>query len=221
MLFLLLFPTLVSAKQSWTKVYVYKKQDGSHLITSKKQESLRYKLVKTYKSLKKYSKKRKTKKHQYKKRKSTKGSSSRGCNSASMKKRAKNYKRNIQVYSRIYGVDEALVHAIIKNESCFNPKAQSPVGAIGLMQLMPGTAKEMKISNPWDAEQNIQAGVKYISLMLSQFKGNKKLALAAYNAGPGSVQKYKGIPPFRETRGYVKRVIADYKRMRKTKHSKR
>jgi soluble lytic murein transglycosylase-like protein len=119
------------------------------------------------------------------------------------------------VYARTYGVEEELIHAIVKQESCFNEKAHSKAGAIGLMQLMPGTADMMKISNPWNPEQNIQAGVKYISKMLSMFKGKKRYAVAAYNAGPGNVRKYKGIPPFRETKNYVKKVMGEYHRLKK------
>jgi soluble lytic murein transglycosylase-like protein len=119
------------------------------------------------------------------------------------------------VYANIYGVEEALIYAIVKQESCFNETAYSRSGAIGLMQLMPGTATMMKINNPWNPEQNIQAGVKYIGEMLSLFKGNKRLAVAAYNAGPGKVRKYNGIPPYRETKNYVKKVMAEYNRLKK------
>jgi len=115
---------------------------------------------------------------------------------------------------RIYDVDEELIHAIVKQESCFNEGAHSRVGAIGLMQLMPATSLDLGINDPWNPEHNIQGGIKYISQMLDMFDGNNKLAIAAYNAGPGNVNKYKGIPPFRETKNYVKKVYGEYKRLK-------
>lgn len=139
-----------------------------------------------------------------------------GCNSPKhLGKQARTYKKTIQVYSRIYQVDEELINAIIKQESCFNEGAHSRVGAIGLMQLMPATSLDLGINDPWNPEHNIQGGIKYISQMLDMFDGNNKLAIAAYNAGPGNVNKYKGIPPFRETKNYVKKVYGEYKRLKK------
>ncbi len=138
-----------------------------------------------------------------------------GCNSSDhLSKQARIYQRTIQVYSRIYDVDEELVHAIVRQESCFNEGAHSRVGAIGLMQLMPYTALSVRINDPWNPEHNIQGGIKYIAQMLKRFKGNPKLAIAAYNAGPGNVSKYNGVPPFKETRNYVKKVYAEYKRLK-------
>ncbi len=139
-----------------------------------------------------------------------------GCgNDKHLNKQARVYQKPIQIYSRIYDVDEELVHAIVKQESCFNEGAHSRVGAIGLMQLMPQTALGLRINDPWNPEHNIQGGVKYIAEMLSMFKGNYKLAIAAYNAGPGNVRKYDGIPPFKETRNYVVKVYGEYKRLKK------
>ena len=138
-----------------------------------------------------------------------------GCNSGKhLSRQARIYQKPIQIYSRIYGVDEELIHAIVRQESCFNEGAHSRVGAIGLMQLMPQTALSLRINDPWNPEHNIQGGIKYIAKMLKKFNGKPKLAIAAYNAGPGNVNKYKGIPPFKETRKYVKKVFAEYQRLK-------
>ena len=112
--------------------------------------------------------------------------------------------------ARRYEVDPLLVKSIIKAESDFNPLAVSRVGAQGLMQIMPETAKDMRLSNPFDPEQNINAGTKYFRKLLGMFKGNIQLALAAYNAGPTRVIQLKRIPPFAETTRYVKKVLLNY-----------
>ena len=138
-----------------------------------------------------------------------------GCNNSKhLSRQANIYKNPIKIYSRIYDVDEELIHAIVRQESCFNEGAHSRVGAIGLMQLMPQTALGLRINDPWNPEHNIQGGIKYIAQMLKRFDGEAKLAIAAYNAGPGNVRKYKGIPPFKETRNYVKKVFAEYQRLK-------
>ncbi len=109
--------------------------------------------------------------------------------------------------SKMYSVPKKLIYGIIKAESDFNPNAVSAAGAVGLMQLMPQTALDLGVKNAWSIEENVMGGVKYISQLLNQFK-DEKLAVAAYNAGPENVKKYKGIPPFKETKNYVKKVLA-------------
>lgn len=116
------------------------------------------------------------------------------------------FAETISSVSSAYSVDPALVRAIIHAESAFNPLARSNKGASGLMQLMPGTAKDMGVSDTSNPEQNIRGGVKYLAGLLQTFGGNIHLATAAYNAGPGAVTKYGGIPPYAETQTYVKRV---------------
>jgi len=112
----------------------------------------------------------------------------------------------IEEASALYGVNSALVKAVIQAESRFNPLAVSPVGARGLMQLMPVIAREYGALDPLDAKQNVFAGVKYLSNLLDRYNGNVSMALAGYNAGPTAVKRFRGIPPYRETRGYVRKI---------------
>jgi len=108
------------------------------------------------------------------------------------------------------GVDPRLIHAVIRQESKYDPNATSALGAKGLMQLMPDTGKRFHCADLQDQKCNVEAGTKYLAWLLKKFNGDVQLTLAAYNAGEGSVGKYKGIPPFHETENYVKKIVADY-----------
>ncbi len=108
------------------------------------------------------------------------------------------------------GIDPRFIHAVIKQESQYNPKAVSSAGAQGLMQMMPATARRFGLKNPFDAAANVEAGTKYLKWLLERFDGDVSLALAGYNAGEGSVDKYKGVPPYGETQNYIKKIVASY-----------
>jgi len=112
----------------------------------------------------------------------------------------------IKSYADMYRLEEALVKAVIKVESDYDPRAKSSKGALGIMQLLPETARDMGVRDPFDTEDNIRGGSRYLRLMLNQFNNELELALAAYNAGPGAVKRHGGIPPYEETRNYVDRV---------------
>ncbi len=129
-----------------------------------------------------------------------------GVNFNTLRLNTESYSAEISAAARKYGVDEAVVRAIIHAESAFNPNALSRVGAQGLMQLMPATARRFGVGNAFDAGQNIRGGVQYLAWLLKRFNGNLTLAAAGYNAGEGAVDKYQGVPPYSETQRYVQRV---------------
>jgi hypothetical protein len=121
----------------------------------------------------------------------------------------------IETVSLKHGIDPALVHAVVEAESNYRPRAKSQVGARGLMQVMPATGRELGVASAamlFDPQANLEVGVKYLKWLLARFDGNLISAIAAYNAGPAAVARYRGVPPFRETQNYVRRVLANFQR---------
>lgn len=123
----------------------------------------------------------------------------------------------VETFSQKYGVDSDFIKAIIKQESGFNPNATSKKGAMGLMQLMPATAKSLGVINAYNPWENVEGGVKHIKNLLNKYNNNEQLALAAYNAGAGAVKKYGGIPPYKETQNYVNSIMASYNKVKGAK----
>jgi soluble lytic murein transglycosylase-like protein len=126
------------------------------------------------------------------------------------------YDSVIEQAAERYGLDPAVLHGLIQQESGFDPSAQSSAGASGLTQLMPGTASSMGVANPLNPTESIEGGARYLSQLTSRFGGNTEDALAAYNAGPGAVQQYGGIPPYAETQSYVSKVLGYAEAYRQT-----
>jgi soluble lytic murein transglycosylase-like protein len=126
------------------------------------------------------------------------------------------YEEIIQEAAKEHGMDPALIRAVMQTESAFHPYAVSRAGAEGLMQLMPALADEMGVENSFDPRENIMGGARYLKRLLDYHNGNLDLALASYNAGPGNVERYGGVPPFRETRRYVKTIKALYARSKRS-----
>ena len=128
-----------------------------------------------------------------------------------------NVEEIIETFSNQYNVDSDFIKAIIQQESGFNSNATSKKGAMGLMQLMPETAKSLGISDAYNPNENIEGGIKYLKGLLDRFDNNKELALAAYNAGPNAVKKYGGVPPYKETQNYVNAIMSAYGQLKNTK----
>ncbi|WP_350561485.1 lytic transglycosylase domain-containing protein [Psychrobacter sp. CAL346-MNA-CIBAN-0220] len=182
-------------------MYIYKDQGGQVLLTN----------VNPSGSFDKFTKKVKV--TYYKDSKIYDGSSNSsnyGSSSASKSGSRDAYDTYIRASSARHGVDPALLKAMMHTESAFNPNARSPVGAQGLMQLMPATARRFSVGNPWNPADNIEGSAKYIAWLMRRFNNKVEYAVAGYNAGEGNVDKYNGIPPFKETRNYVKSVMSRY-----------
>ena len=139
-----------------------------------------------------------------------------GCsalNGMGLQRKAGLHEESISKYSQKYGVDAAIIKAVIAVESCYNPNAVSPEGAQGLMQLIPETAARFGVADSFDSSQNIHGGTRYLSWLMKRYDGDLNKAIAAYNAGEGAVDKYQGIPPYDETQHYVQRVLSIYNRL--------
>jgi soluble lytic murein transglycosylase-like protein len=137
-------------------------------------------------------------------------SSVRGVRASRPERSPAHYDPYIREAARLYQIPEALVRAVIRVESNFDPRAVSHANAQGLMQLIPATAERMLVSDPFDARQNVLGGTRYLRVLANLFNGNLQLTLAAYNAGEGAVIKYRGIPPYEETQSYVTKVMQFY-----------
>ena len=197
--------TLSITSHADTTISIYKSKSGQALITN------------TYPSgnFDKFTKK--VQENHYKSSQLLNGSSynnsysnNYGSSSASSSGTRNSYDSYILASAQRHGVDPALMKAMMHTESAFNPNARSPVGAQGLMQLMPATARRFKVSNAWNPAENIEGSAKYIAWLMKRFNNNVEFAVAGYNAGEGNVDKYNGIPPFKETRNYVKSVMSRY-----------
>lgn len=192
--------TVGMTSSSAGQMYIYQDKNGSTLLTNRKSYDQSLKVKVTYYPDSNI--------HSY---------TNWGASEASV---LPSYNKNKNAFDHIikqaalqHGVSEGLIKAVMHTESGFNVNARSPVGAQGLMQLMPATARRFNVTNAFDAQQNIFAGAKYLSWLLKRFGGNTQMALAAYNAGEGNVDKYGGIPPFRETQDYVRRVTSRYQNL--------
>lgn len=130
-----------------------------------------------------------------------------GLDKSALDKRAARWQPKITAVARAHGLDPTLLLALVRVESCFDVRARSRAGAEGLTQLMPATAQELGVGNTFDADANLDGGARYLASMLRRYQ-DETLALAAYNAGPGNVDKYAGVPPFKETRDYLRRIAA-------------
>lgn len=177
------------------QTYVYQENDGTVWYTNvapSSQDNSRFKLI-TIKG------------------RASASASCRGLTTKTLNQRAASYDSTIRELSIEYKVDSKLIKAVIKNESCFDKMALSSAGAQGLMQLMPPTARSLGVTDSFNAQQNLRGGIRYLSELISLYNNNLALALAAYNAGPGTVKKYGGVPPYPETERYVEKVMQSYR----------
>ncbi len=185
-LLLLLLPLSALAE-----TYLYEEADGTRWITNQQMHGEQWTFIDKF-------------------GRPTASRSCRGMTAKKLEARAQRYMSLIRQYAREYRFDPLFIKAVIRTESCFDRRAVSRAGARGLMQLMPRTAESLGVSDSFNARMNIAAGVRYLDQMRQQFK-TEQLMLAAYNAGPHNVKKYQGIPPFKETRQYIKKIDRFYR----------
>ena len=195
----LLFCAIICVGAEARDIYIYKDYDGNTVLTDRRShgpgfELTGYELV-MKRRMKEYS---------------TPQSGSKVPSYSWLKKQVKALSPTIAQVAQDTQVDLNLLHAVILAESAYNPEALSPKGAMGLMQLMPATARRFGVEDAWDPSQNIEGGARYLDFLLTRFDGDTEIAVAAYNAGEGAVDKYGGIPPYKETQGYVKKVMKFY-----------
>lgn len=204
--FLIALLMFMGAGPLFAQFYSYRGPDGKMHITDRPIKSKGYKLQKKYipPSLREAQKRL----DREERRKQQLASKSKGSNKLNKKYTlsAKQINGLVDPIADAYGVDPDLVKAVIRVESSNNYKVMSNKGAQGLMQLIPETAERFGVKNAWDPRQNIKGGIKYLRFLLAYFEGNVDYALAAYNAGENAVDKYKGIPPYKETRRYVQKI---------------
>lgn len=184
---------LLNLQAAIAETYVYKEKDGTRWITDKPLDRKNFTFIERY-------------------GRATATKSCQGVTKKVMAARARRYISDINRYAIEFKVDPQLIKAIITVESCFDKKAISRAGARGLMQLMPATARQYGVLDRFNAQENLRAGIQHFSELLDRFKFSLPHSLAAYNAGSSNVEKYQGIPPFKETQAYVKKVLAYYKR---------
>jgi soluble lytic murein transglycosylase-like protein len=186
---------MISQNITADRTYVYEEIDGTVWYTNvapKAQDTARFELLAI-------------------KGRPTATRSCKGMTQTRLQLRARDFESTIARIAGEFKVDSKLVKAVVRNESCFDTMAISRAGAQGLMQLMPPTAKELGVLDPFNAEQNLRGGVQYLKTLMDRYSNNIALALAAYNAGPGAVAKYDGVPPYRETEHYIERVMKTYR----------
>lgn len=183
----------MAASAQSQEIYIYKEGDGTRWFTDRKIHQRGFKLIGTY----------------------GRPTATRSCLNMTPQRladRARPFLPVIKRYADQHRLDESLVHAVITVESCFDQNAVSTAGAQGLMQLMPGTARDLAVHNAFSPSENIRGGTSYLRRMIDRFDDNLELALAAYNAGPAAVERHGGIPPFPETQQYVVKVMQHYER---------
>ena len=201
LVFFIISHCFITAPVAAQQIYVFKEKDGTIRFTNKRPKN--QKKVKIFNS----------KGAKYARYSSLLGKHAAFVRSGKLFKTT--YSGYIAAASRRHKVSPSLIRAVIHAESAFNPSAVSPKGAMGLMQLMKSTSRRFSVRNPFNPEDNINGGVKFLSYLIKKYKGNLRLVLAAYNAGEGTVQKYRGVPPYRETQNYITKVLQLQKRYSK------